>query len=270
MTSSNGNIFRVTGLLCVTQHNCQWRGASMFSLICDWTNSWVNNGDAGDLRRHHSHYDVTVIRCVYYAGIPWLTVNQTVIDFNHTYIDLEFEPWTEDTGNGSMPTGYYAQIREEGDDEWKTMYTFEELLNGTQHYIFQDLDPNTEYVVRVAPFIVVHGDTYTGGAMAASQKTVKAPGGRLLTLMITSWNENIFHVTGLCEGNPVVTGGFSSQRPVTRSFDVFFDLRLNKRLSKQSWHWWFETPSHSLWRHCNVKQQQQYIGLWNWLPQSNK
>ena len=43
-----------------------------------------------------------------------------------------------------------------------------------------------------------------------------------------------------------------SQRPVTRSFDVFFDLRLNKRLSKQSWGWWFETPSRSLWRHCNV------------------
>ena len=38
---------------------------------------------------------------------------------------------------------------------------------------------------------------------------------------------------------------------MTRSFDVFFDLRLNKGLSKQSWGWWFETPSGSLWRHCN-------------------
>ena len=42
------------------------------------------------------------------------------------------------------------------------------------------------------------------------------------------------------------------QRPVTRSSDVFFDLRVNKRLSKQSRGWWFEMPSHSLWRHCNV------------------
>ena len=42
------------------------------------------------------------------------------------------------------------------------------------------------------------------------------------------------------------------QRPVTRSFDVFFDLCLNKRLSKQSWGWWFETPSRPLWRHNNV------------------
>ena len=40
--------------------------------------------------------------------------------------------------------------------------------------------------------------------------------------------------------------------PVTRSFDVFFYLRLNKRLSKQSWGWWFETLSGPLWRHCNV------------------
>ena len=55
----------------------------------------------------------------------------------------------------------------------------------------------------------------------------------------------------LCEGNPPVTGGFPSQRPVTRSFGVFFDLRLNKRLSKQSRRPWFETPSHSLWRHFN-------------------
>ena len=42
-----------------------------------------------------------------------------------------------------------------------------------------------------------------------------------------------------------------SQRPVTRSFEVFFGMCLNKRLSKQSRCWWFETPSRSLWRQCN-------------------
>ena len=56
----------------------------------------------------------------------------------------------------------------------------------------------------------------------------------------------------LCERKPPFTGGFPSQRPVTRSFDVFFDLRLNKRLSKQSKRRWFETPSRSLLRYCNV------------------
>ena len=55
----------------------------------------------------------------------------------------------------------------------------------------------------------------------------------------------------LCERNPPVTGGFPSKRPATWSFDVFFDLRLNKRLSKQSRRRWFEMASRSLWRHCN-------------------
>ena len=53
-------------------------------------------------------------------------------------------------------------------------------------------------------------------------------------VMMMSSNGNIFHVTGPCEGNSLVTSEFPSQRPVTRSFDVFFDLRLNKRLSKPS------------------------------------
>ena len=63
--------------------------------------------------------------------------------------------------------------------------------------------------------------------------------------------ETFFALLALCEGYSPVTDKFTSQRPVRRSFDVFFDLRLNKRLSKQSWGWWFETPSRSLWRHCN-------------------
>ena len=66
--------------------------------------------------------------------------------------------------------------------------------------------------------------------------------------MTTSSNRNIFHVTG---GNSPVTGEFPAQRPATRSFDVFFDLRLNKRLSKQSWGWLFGTSLGPLWRHCN-------------------
>ena len=55
----------------------------------------------------------------------------------------------------------------------------------------------------------------------------------------------------LCAGNSPVTDEFPAQWPVTRSFDVFFDLRLNKRLSKQSQGWWFETLSWSLWRQSN-------------------
>ena len=54
------------------------------------------------------------------------------------------------------------------------------------------------------------------------------------------------------------------KRPVTRSFDVFFDLRLNKRLSKQPWGWWFETPSWSLWRQCNTLQMAAWIFLYHY------
>ena len=71
--------------------------------------------------------------------------------------------------------------------------------------------------------------------------------------MMTSWIGNIFRVTGHCAGNSPIPNEFPAQRPVTRSFDVFFDLRLNKRLSKQSRGWWFETPPLPLWRHRNDK-----------------
>ena len=54
------------------------------------------------------------------------------------------------------------------------------------------------------------------------------------------------------------------QRPVTRSFDVSFDLCLNKRLSKQWWGWWFETPSRPLWRHRN-----DYGNAITWPPEYN-
>ena len=61
--------------------------------------------------------------------------------------------------------------------------------------------------------------------------------------------ETFSALLAICAGNS--PGEFPAQRTVTRSFDVFFDLRLNQRLSKQSWGWWFETLPSPLWRHCN-------------------
>ena len=68
-------------------------------------------------------------------------------------------------------------------------------------------------------------------------------------IMMTSSNGNIFCVTS-CE----FTGHrwIPLTKPVTRSFQVFFDLRLNKRLSKQAWGWLFETTSCWLWHHSNI------------------
>ena len=60
--------------------------------------------------------------------------------------------------------------------------------------------------------------------------------------------ETFSAILAFCAGNSPVT----AQRPVTLSFDVFFDLRLNQQLSNQWGRRWIETPSHSLWRHCNV------------------
>ena len=74
-----------------------------------------------------------------------------------------------------------------------------------------------------------------------------------LPVMMTSSNGKISALLVLCEGNSPVTGEFPSQRPVTRSFGVFFDLSLNKRLSKPTRRRWFETQSPSLWHHCNGK-----------------
>ena len=57
------------------------------------------------------------------------------------------------------------------------------------------------------------------------------------------------------------TGEFPSQSPVTRIFDVFFDLRLSKLLSKQSWCRWFDTPSRWLWHQCNDPSH--YAIIWS-------
>ena len=63
----------------------------------------------------------------------------------------------------------------------------------------------------------------------------------------------------LCEGNPHL--------PVTRSFDIFFDLHLNKRLSKQSRGRWFEMPSRSLWRYCNARTTPTRRKSWTYMEQ---
>ena len=103
MTSSNGNI---SALLAIragnspvpvnSPHKGQWRRAWMFYLICVWINGWVNNHKAGDLRRYHAHYDVTVVTwkrfphywpfvsvlkqsCCRWFETPWIPHDFTVI-----------------------------------------------------------------------------------------------------------------------------------------------------------------------------------------------
>ena len=69
MTSTSGNISRVTGNLWeefigprwIFSQKGQWHGPLMFSLISVWINGWVNNREAGDVRRYRAHYGVTVM-----------------------------------------------------------------------------------------------------------------------------------------------------------------------------------------------------------------
>ena len=85
--------------------------------------------------------------------------------------------------------------------------------------------------------------------------------------------ETFTALLAICAGNSPVPSEFPTQRPVTRSFDVSFGLRLNKWLSKQWWYWWFETLSCPLWRHCNAPKYKWHVmhhhiitPLWNTKP----
>ena len=162
---------RVAGHLCGEFTGHRWRGVLMFSLICAWINGWVNNCEAGDLRRYHSHYDVTI-----------------------------------------MPQKVLADLVQ----------------------------------------LELHGKHRIPNAISGQPNVVGAEN------LLDSWwrhqMETFSALLAICAGNSV-PGEFPTQRPVTRSFDVYFDLRPDKRLSKQSWGWWFETLSHSLWRHRNGARQ---------------
>ena len=80
----------------------QWHGTLMFSLICAWKKSWVNDRDAGDLRHHRSHYDVTVIHwglvngdptatCVRKMGLnPYIFVSLNVLLLTHVMVCSRF------------------------------------------------------------------------------------------------------------------------------------------------------------------------------------
>ena len=75
--------------------------------------------------------------------------------------------------------------------------------------------------------------------------------------------ETFSALLAICAGNSPVLSEFLAQKPVTRSFGVFFDPRLNKRLSKQWWGRWFGTLSHPLWRHGNDESESKERGCGN-------
>ena len=216
MTSSNGNIFRITGPLCgeftghrwisLTKSHLKgpWRQAFTFSLICARINGGVNNREPGDLRRHHAHDDVNDHTC-------WNELSSTQAK---EFVEaLEWYDLSEQLFQ-SDPQAECNQGK----------------LHRNQTACHLELNKLDQVRSRPTPWWRHQMETFSA-------------------------------LPALFAGNSPVTGEFPSQRPVTRSFDVFFDLRPNKRWSKQSWGWWFKTPPHSLWRHCNV-----HVTTWKKYP----
>ena len=98
---------------------------------------------------------------------------------------------------------------------------------------------------------------------------IKSPWVYELVSFLKWWRHQMETFTALLviyAGNSPVPGDFPTQRQVKRSFDVFFYLRLNKRLCKQWWGWWFETLSRPLWRHRNEMPPKLPVWFWCKVP----
>ena len=196
----------------------------MFSLIYAWINGWVNNREAGDLRRHRTHYDITVM------ASGWLC---------HRWMTHSIEA---ETKRPPLRTDDIFKCI-----SWNKNYS---VLNKISlKYVPCDLVDAMATLIQILVWPrTVDRIIWSNNGMLYWHIYMSLG---LKQFMMTSSNGNIFRW-------PVNS---PHKWPVTRSFDVFFDLRLNKHLSKQSWGWWFETLSRPLWRHCNVtlKAIKQYL-----------
>ena len=121
MTSSNGNIFRVTGHLCgeFTGHKGQWRGALMFSFICAWIDGWVNNREAGDLRHHRPHYDVIVMTTPYFDRFSSGPITVAQAAFRQCFISDDLLTWFVNVKLIANDQSAWQQV---ASCEWKIKY----------------------------------------------------------------------------------------------------------------------------------------------------
>ena len=237
MTPSNGNIFRVTGSLCGKFTGYRWIPLTKasdaevwcFFFICAWINGWVRNRDAGDLRRHRAHSDVIVMVVRPPGREKWLLWKWRLWAMRESQCEISRLSPSKSPAIRVIPNiapyFHWPVAYSVCNTKWQICRNITRVGSSPYHRIL---------FINETPFIV------------------------MITLIKDEpwlwWRhqmEAFSALLALCAGNSPVTGEFPAQRPVTRSFDVFFDLRLSQQLSKQSRRWWFETPSRSLWRHCN-------------------
>ena len=98
----------------------QWLEALMFPFICTWTNGWVNNQDAGDLRRHHAHHDITTMHCKMDAGRVVQGNNNTILshikEIYHPVIRFSHEADTKNQWNLNQMPIYVGSVTSYGYD----------------------------------------------------------------------------------------------------------------------------------------------------------
>ena len=128
--------------------------------------------------------------------------------------------------------------------------------NYNRYPAFQQIMLAKEYFRPSIPVgVSATGNVVTVWGMASQKRSLLTAGCRVRYDIGFEWwrhqMEAFSALLAICAGNSPASGEIPAQRPVTRNFDVFFDLCLNKRLRKQSWGWWFETLSSPLRRHCN-------------------
>ena len=107
----------------------KWRGALMFSLICAWTNGWANNQEADELRRHHAHYEVTVIP----GKLLWLLISHLLTYQIISNYNIGCTSWIGSCFRGGrIPTASAVSLLKEN-RSLKYIFMFPEI-NPSQNY----------------------------------------------------------------------------------------------------------------------------------------
>ena len=151
-----------------------------------------------------------------------------------------------------FPIGYKTTICGTSDDNYLSPLTLDPLIPETRWWpAFRIWFHNEDEFAFGLLYVTYHFNRFHWWDLNVDLGTNPEPNKRPEIIWWRHQMEIFSALLAICAGNSPAHGEFPTQRPVTRSFDIFFDLRPNKRLSKHWWGWWFETPSSPLWRYWN-------------------